>query len=240
MLDAGLLRRAILVSFFSFVASSFFGAMVLGYGWAFFCMDACFLFWAVYLIYFNERFLAFIYTMIFSAIAFLSIFTSLFIYFLCIEWCSQESLAAPVMGLATVLLFAILLALAHFSKVRAQIFEFKESKVKILQGNGGQSRMGLMTIIGSVSALFAKFISEIISAKFTIAFASVFFLVCGVCIISRLRNVMANLRMLYLKEQATGVIYTFMEVESMREARKKWWACRIFNWVYKWGIGNFK
>jgi len=202
-----------------------------GYGWVFFGVFLCLFFWATYLMHFNESFLNYIYTVFFSVIAIFSLFCAMAMYFSYLEWFGKDTPGALFVSASTIILFVILLVLAHLSKVHADIFEFKDNRVKIINSTGSKSPMGVVVLIGGASTLIAKTVSGMIGPKFTITLCGGFFLIFVIHLITRLRNVMANLRMLRLKERATGVAYVFMEIDDIRQARTRWWTPRFLKWL---------
>ena len=176
MLDASELRSAIRACLLSFMVISFLGGVMSGYGWISFGVFLCFFFWASYLIYFNEKFLNFIYTVFFTAIAFFALFCAVSMHFSYMEWWGKDAPGAPFIGVSIMLLFGVFLTLANLSKVRIQILEFKDNRVRIINSTGGKSQMGVVAVIGGVSALIAKSISGVIGPRFAITFCGIFFL----------------------------------------------------------------
>lgn len=231
MPDAGELRSVIRVFLLSYAMISLVGGMMSGYGWVFFGVFLCLFFWATYLLHFNESFLSYIYTAFFSVIAIFALFCAMAMYFSYFEWFGRDTPGALFVSASTIILFVILLVLAHLSKVHIDIFEFKDNRVKIINSTGSKSQMGIVVLIGGASTLIAKSVYGAIGPKFTITLCGVFSLVLVIHMITRLRNVMANLRVLRLKQRKTGVSYVFMQIDDIRQARTRWWTPRVLKWL---------
>lgn len=57
------------------------------------------------------------------------------------------------------------------------------------------------------------------------------FLFAGVCTLIHGRDRIRGLRILRKREKNRLTPYTFMQIDEIREARRRWWLGRLFNWL---------
>jgi hypothetical protein len=135
---------------------------------------------------------------------------------------------AAVANIGLIALMALIYAFVYFSPRKHFPFQIEGNKVSRVATRRRDYSPGLIAGIGTVaSALLISSVSSLTSSA--VAVLGVFFGCVALMLYER--DAIRGLRTLRIQEKTSSVLFTFKQIEEIREARNRWWISRLFKWV---------
>jgi hypothetical protein len=175
-----------------------------------------------------ESYLVFVVAMFLSVFGVLCFFLSSMLYFF-VSNIFGGGLKALVVALSPMLLVSAMVVSAMASKSKIFKFDIVGDKVanRTHKREGGKYLGLVIAILTLLSGGLLKAIGPFYSGLVVTVAAT---LGCT-AIVFHFRHTIRGLRTLRIQEQYTSTPYTFMQIEKIREARRRWWMGRLFKWI---------
>lgn len=197
--------------------------------WVFFSVA---LMWTFYLVYICEKFTLYMTSLLITIVSGFSIMACSLAYFAAAKVWGRESFGAFAMGIAPAALTALTYWIMARGKPSFHPFEYDGIKVQPRpQSKKKKSTSHNLFLVGGITTLGANIFISMVGheAAGMVAMTGL----TGFCIgyLFYARHVLRGLRILKAQEKNMPIPYTFMNIDSIREARSRWWMSRLFKWV---------
>ena len=233
MINSETIKTGGWAAFFLLALFMAFGSLMLGNHWyIYFSLLALMLLWTVYIVYFCESYITYMWSLLASCIGGFTLCACVVAFGLAKGASFDLGPYSFLASLAPAAIVAVVYVVIANTKKVCEPFEYSGNRVQTRRDANAASTVNYsLPVIGGLTTLaagvFLKWVGLLTSgfvAMFIMTGGSVFMVLYG-------RHVIRGLRTLRIQERSKSAPYTFMELDEIREARRRWWLGRLFKWV---------
>lgn len=226
-------RKRTWILFFIFVFFMGLSFLPLPYNWlVFLVLSLAALIWTLYLAYVCESFTAYMISLLVTIVGPFSMLACSAAYLTAAKVWGAGSACAVTAGLTPAALTFLTYWIITKGKPTFHPFEYDGIKVQPRsQTKKKKSSSHNLFLVGGVATLGANVFTSMVGHEAAGAVAMVGMV--GFCLgyLFYARHIIRGLRILKAQEKNMPVPYTFMDIDSIREARSHWWMSRLFKWA---------
>jgi hypothetical protein len=232
MINAQTIKKCGWTVFFSAALFGAFGPSNLEYFWWWYLLLVVVLFgFSVYLIYFCERFVVFVWALILAAVIAFTYMGSSLAYLMVSQNSGDTSPISIAVGGAPAVVVLLIFLMIFYSKSSFFPFECVGNKVAPRPKKIVNAKSYNLGLISGVSTLTGSMFLKSVGAETGGMFVVVACTVLSVILLFYVRHGIRGLRTLRIRERKMPTPYTFMQIDEIREARSRWWLGRLFKWM---------
>ncbi|WP_130908505.1 MULTISPECIES: hypothetical protein [unclassified Pseudomonas] len=231
MIDSQNLKKGGWIVFFSAALFGAFGPSNLSYfWWVYLFFIVALLGFVLYVIYSCERFVLYLSSLFLLVVGIFTYLACTVAYLSASRVLGGNSLLAALVGLSPALTVFLTVATILYGETVFFPFECKGNRVAA-RGKGQSNKSHSVGLVVGAAVLTSGIFFKSVDAQTSNVLAVVICTGCSIAISILSRHSIRGLRTLHIQERNMPAPYTFMEIDEIREARRRWWLSRLFKWL---------
>ncbi|AAY40009.1 hypothetical protein [Pseudomonas syringae] len=198
----------------------------------YFTIFLCAITWTLYLVYVCESFTLYMTSLLVTIASIFCSFASLSAYLVATKFWGKASAPALMAGLAPFGITSLTYLLLVNGKPSFHPFEYDGIKVQPRPEKKQKKTIAYnpLLIAGATTLAASIFIKA--AGALTAGMVAMFGLTTfSIALLFHARHIIRGLRDLRLHQKTMPTPYTFMQIDEIRKARRRWWLSRLFQWV---------
>lgn len=231
MIDSKFIKKSSWLVFFASAFFGVFGPSNLPWFWLIYLLFFVVFFgFILYLIYFSERFVVYMFFIIIMPVLCLSYLASSVAYMSATRLLGEVSFVSVLLGLSPLITVSMIFLFVFFSK--STFFPFLCSGNRVVpRSKGDTTKTYSLGLISGASTLAAGVFLKSAGILTSSVVGALVCTGCPIVVLILLRHTIRGLRTLRTQERSMSIPYTFMQIEEIRDARSRWWLGRLFRWL---------